>query len=470
MAHLEPFWNKKRCHSYSYFNSAPPSDLVLVALVPKKGKAMETWSGLEPRSMSSLTVTVLLLSGRDTEVSISIDSTVGDLKAVAEESLGQGCLTLVSMDGHVLDPDLHLSAAGLHDGETLSAVARQMKLAATDRAFALWYLGGVVTRGHPKDGGQSQQIRNLTKVIEVQATDHAFAAIVADGSVATWGDLRYGGNSGEVQEHLQDVQEIQATSFSFAAIVGIQREVVTWGDRVAGGDSSGVRAQLRNVKAIQASKAAFAAILEDGVGSVVCWGDPRHGGDNLGVQDQLRNIKEIQATSSAFAALSGDGTVVTWGHPQYGGDSQEIQGELKHVCQIQASRRAFAAIRADGEVVAWGDQHCGGDSSSVQTQLKNVKQIQASFGAFAAILANGSVVAWGDQSRGGDCSNFSHLLRNVTQIQAGCAAFAAIRSDGSVNFMGCSFIRWRLQLCPKSAQRSAADTGHSHSICCHPCG
>ena len=56
-----------------------------------------------------MTVTVLLLSGRDTEVSISIDSTVGDLKAVAEESLGQGCLTLVSMDGHVLDPDLHLS-------------------------------------------------------------------------------------------------------------------------------------------------------------------------------------------------------------------------------------------------------------------------------------------------------------------------------------------------------------------------
>ena len=38
MAHLEPFWNKKRCHSYSYFNSAPPSDLVLVAASPKEGQ------------------------------------------------------------------------------------------------------------------------------------------------------------------------------------------------------------------------------------------------------------------------------------------------------------------------------------------------------------------------------------------------------------------------------------------------
>ena len=39
----------------------------------------------------------------------------------------------------------------------------------------------------------------------------AFAAILADGSVVTWGDPGYGGDSSEVQDQLKGVQQIQAT-------------------------------------------------------------------------------------------------------------------------------------------------------------------------------------------------------------------------------------------------------------------
>ena len=77
--------------------------------------------------------------------------------------------------------------------------------------------------------------------------------------------------------------------------------VVTWGDLKFGGDSSGVQDQLKKVKHVQTTQAAFAAILADG--SVTTWGDPRSGGDSSDVQDQLRNVQHIQASDGAFAAM-----------------------------------------------------------------------------------------------------------------------------------------------------------------------
>ena len=91
----------------------------------------------------------------------------------------------------------------------------------------------------------------------------------------------------------------------FAAILA-DGSVVTWGDPHYGGDSSAVQDQLRNVEQIQASYAAFAAILADG--SVVAWGNPDRGGNNSEVQHRLRGVQQIQATNSAFAAILGDGS------------------------------------------------------------------------------------------------------------------------------------------------------------------
>ena len=48
----------------------------------------------------------------------------------------------------------------------------------------------------------------------------AFAAILGDGSVVTWGDARFGGDSSAVQDQLRDVQQIQASHHAFAAILG----------------------------------------------------------------------------------------------------------------------------------------------------------------------------------------------------------------------------------------------------------
>ena len=277
---------------------------------------------------------------------------------------------------------------------------------ATNGAFAAILAdGSVVTWGKPMSGGDSSEVQDQLKgVQQLQATRYAFAAILADGSVVTWGCPAHGGDSSQVQHQLKGVQQVQATksSYSFSAFAAILADgsVVTWGDPANGGDSSVVQDQLKGVQQVQATSFAFAAILADG--SVVTWGDPANGGDSSVVQDQLKGVQQVQATSFAFAAILADGSVVTWGEPDSGGDSSEVQDQLKGVQQLQATRYAFAAILADGSVVTWGHPEFGGDSSEVQDQLKGVQQLQATDQAFAAILADGSVVTWGDPEFGGD--------------------------------------------------------------------
>ena len=99
--------------------------------------------------------------------------------------------------------------------------------------------------------------------VQIQASASAVAAILTDGSAVTWGDDRFGGDSGAVQGQLKGVQQIQASQGAFAAILS-DGSVVTWGDEDGGGDSRAVQDQLKGVQQIQASGYAFAAILTNG--------------------------------------------------------------------------------------------------------------------------------------------------------------------------------------------------------------
>ena len=88
----------------------------------------------------------------------------------------------------------------------------------------LWSPGGNSTWGGDSSAVQDQ----LTGVQKIQATNAAFAAILGDASVITWGSVWNGGDSSSVQDQLKDVQQIQQTAGAFAAILG-DGSVVTWG-------------------------------------------------------------------------------------------------------------------------------------------------------------------------------------------------------------------------------------------------
>ena len=254
---------------------------------------------------SSIKLEVSLPSGHCETISVSDSGTIADLKIAAQRSFGQCFLRLATADGRLLDPTDSLGLSGLQDGDCLSAVAQQPKIAANRSAFALYCVGGhrIITWGDPERGGDSSRDQHqLRNVQQICGTYFAFAAILADRTVVTWGDPNAGGDSSRVQDQLRNVQQICGTYFSFAAILA-DRTVVTWGDPNAGGDSSRVQDQLRNVQQICGAYFAFAAILADG--SVVTWGQPDKGGDSSRVQDQLRNVQQICGTYFAFAAIFG---------------------------------------------------------------------------------------------------------------------------------------------------------------------
>eukprot|EP00439_Symbiodinium_sp_Y106_P019813 s1668_g2.t1 len=364
---------------------------------------------------------------------VEADASVESLKHRALTALAVRRGRLLNSSGEVLDGTQTVTQAKLMSGDVLTLHVTnqvQVKAARQGSMFAVLFGdGSVVSCGDARDGGDSSAIQNqLRDVQQIQASDHAFAAILGsvqqiqatygafaailgDGSVVTWGNAYAGGDSSTVQDQLRDVQQIQASMSAFAAILH-DGFVVTWGDAFFGRDSSAIQNRLRDVQQIQASDHAFAAILGDG--SVVTWGNAYAGGDSSAVQDQLRDVQQIQACTDAFAAILGDGSVVTWGNADYGGDSSTVQDQLRDVQQIQASSCAFAAILGDGSVVTWGSAGYGSDSNVLQDRLRDVQQIQASMGAFAATFSGGgSVVTWGKAEYGGGCSVVQDQLRDM---------------------------------------------------------
>jgi alpha-tubulin suppressor-like RCC1 family protein len=301
-------------------------------------------------------------------------------------------------------------------------------------AFAVLTVNGsVVTWGDPSYGGDSSSVADQLSsgIIQIFSINNSFAALKSDGSVVTWGSSA--GDSSSVSGKLSSgVTQIFSNNVAFAALKA-DGSVVTWGENWANGNSREVAGQLTSgVTQVFSNGGAFAALKADG--SVVTWG--REGGDNSAVVSQLRSgVTQIFSTWGAFAALKSDGSVVTWGRSDIGGNSSGVGEQLlSGVTQIFSTESAFAALKADGSVITWGNNLAGGNSIGMAPQLNSgVTHIFSNRYAFAALKNDGSVVTWGDIAGGGSSSGLSiQLGSGVTQIFSTWDAFAALKSDGSV--------------------------------------
>ena len=129
-------------------------------------------------------------------------------------------------------------------------------------------------------------------MIQIFSTQQAFAALKNDGSVVTWGNADYGGDSSpyDASSHPGGIRSGDITS---------------------------------GVTQIFSTKQALAVLKNDG--SVVTWGNAYHGGDSSpydasshpgGIRsgDIASGVTQIFSTENAFAALKNDGSVVTWGY------------------------------------------------------------------------------------------------------------------------------------------------------------
>ena len=245
-----------------------------------------------------------------------LHSTVQDVRTKAQLAFGKKHLRLITAKNRVLvDFEQTLEEAEIEDGECLTALVLQPQLAATRSAFALWCHGDstIVTWGNAGCGGDSSakcKIRSrvcsrfrplILPLLPFWKMDLSLPGVMQ----------HCGGDSSAVRDQLKGVQQIQATVTAFAAILE-DGSVVTWGD---------ARTMVVTVRQFEISSRvcsrfrphdrAFAAILEDG--SVVTWGEPHYGGDSSAVRDQLKGVQQIHATYRAFAAILEDGSVVILG-------------------------------------------------------------------------------------------------------------------------------------------------------------
>ena len=167
----------------------PPERCIsLVEIIKCNQCQIHQFSHLGRLSSPMLRVTVALPSGQSESLLLAESSEIGDLRILAQKTFQQGRLRLATSEGRVLTDTESLQAAGIHEGDHLTAVVQQTKVAASSRAFALCCGDKTVTWGDSLCGGDSSEVQHQLKgVQQVQSTTAAFAAILADGSVVIWG-------------------------------------------------------------------------------------------------------------------------------------------------------------------------------------------------------------------------------------------------------------------------------------------
>ncbi len=371
---------------------------------------------------------------------------------VIGDGVGRGDIASDDAAGSVSGGITWVAVRPVFQGKTGSELANAGSFA------ALRADGSVVTWGDSGWGGNSSavvsQIDGTVDVVEVFSTLTAFAALRADGSVVTWGSSGTGGDSSAVASQIDgtvDVVGVFSTDGAFAALRA-DGSLVTWGENDYGGNSSSVANQLDgtvDVVEVFSKKFVFAALHADG--SVVTWGDYSWGGNSSAVASQLDgtvDVVDVFSTNYAVAALRADGSVVTWGDSGTGGNSSAVASQINgtlDVVKVFSNWLAFAALRSDGSVVTWGESGGGGDSSAVASQIDGTLEVLDVFSAdsaFAALRADGSVVTWGWSGSGGDSSAVASQINgtvDVLEVFSTQYAFAALRADGSVVTWGNSF-------------------------------
>jgi hypothetical protein len=257
-------------------------------------------------------VHVSLTSGKRKKFEISGDTTLNGLKALSQHAFNCGLLKIFSTAYIPIPCEEPLSQFNVSE---FTAVVVPVTMAASFDSFAMYTYSNIVTWGKSVIPEQLDFQMREHKICKVATTDYAFAAVLGNGSVVSWGKHHFGSDSSLVQHRLKKVKDISATRVAFCALLE-DGTVVTWGHPEAGGidesaDSSRVQDSLQNVKTVYPNGYAFAALLENG--TVVPWGEIDSGGSLVSdhIKKYLKNVQTIAATNNAFAAIRIDGSVIT---------------------------------------------------------------------------------------------------------------------------------------------------------------
>ena len=336
---------------------------------------------------------------------------------------------------------------------------------------------------------------------------HSAGALLADGTVWTWGDNYYHelgystDNPFVLTPHqvpgLSAITQIALSSEGNGYALGPGGILWAWGDNRSGqlgngsttpSDTPVLVPGLSGVIQVAAGPYYVLALKSDG--TVWAWGDNSDGSMGDGNTTArlrtervpgLTGITQVAAASPSFAVRSDD-TLFSWGDNSLGQLGNGTKGGITTspapvhgligVTQVASSGASALAIAGSAERVwAWGDDTCGelGDGSTTSTStpeligLVGVTQvIMGVEGIFvwssAAIRYDGSLWTWGCNGLGqlANGTTFATLtptlvtsLRHVSQFAFG---------DDSINVFHVGFFSLALGMLPSTVPILSGDT------------
>lgn len=193
---------------------------------------------------TNFTVTVVKLSGEAIlhGVEVCANEQVRVLMFRVADVLDGSHRVQLFADDQELSADTYMEDSGLKDGSTVTALTKPVRMLKNHPysgvSAELKADGSVVVLG--KEQFQDQETADVqaqltADVQDIVASDHAFAALKAGGSVVAWGNSAYGGDCSKahtlegVPAELVDVKSIYSDSFCFAAKKA-DGSIVLWGN------------------------------------------------------------------------------------------------------------------------------------------------------------------------------------------------------------------------------------------------
>ena len=257
--------------------------------------------------------------------------------------------------------------------------------------------------------------------IDVVGTCCSFAALKKDGSVTTWGNGYYGGDSRRVDADLKNIVQIFSTEFAFAALRD-DGKLITWGLKAAG-DSSSAQSELYDIENIYTNSWNFFVHRKDG--ALITWPD--------GQVQVFDDVQHVAVSGTGYAFTKTDGSVIVEDR-----HASAIEGQLNTVDWIYEGNRqasSLVAFTKDGAAVSWGAPSEIESFSQIKNELTHVKSIVNTVGAYATLKQDGTVRAWGHHKYGGNNDDVINLTE-VKSLYANCCAFAALKDNGDIHVWG----------------------------------
>ena len=267
---------------------------------------------------------------------------------------------------------------------------------------------------------------NLTNIVNVYATDKAFAAHGKNGNVYVWGDNNLGGYHGDISNK-NSVISLMSTRGAFIGKNQDNSHFI-WGNNNYGG-FGGPTTAFNMENRIQDMYSYCESYRKSNLYAL------------YGINKDTRKIigASFTGTNGAQIALSNDGTVSTWGNEALGASSANTQNtidNLTNVKDIATGNDTVVALKSDGTLTAWNN-----DDITIADNSNFKKVVTGISGNIIGLKADGTVKYYNPDLDNWTLesnipTNYLTDLSGITDVFAFDKTFAALDDKSALTVWG----------------------------------